>query len=298
MRLLVTGASGLVGARLALAQATSWDVLGTYLSHREYVPSTLPAVSVDLRDAAAVASLFAEARPDAVVHAAAMTNVQGCQLAPADAEACNREGTRHVAQCARRLDVPLVYLSTDLVFDGARDWYADTEQPRPSCVYGATKYAGERAAQEEHPDACILRVALTYGWSAHVRQGFTETLIAALRRGEQVKAFIDEYRTPILVDDLCATVSIALSAGLRGTYHAAGPRRLSRYDLAVEAAKAFALPTEGILPTVRGPVHASRPRDCSMIQSPVLRERGAVHRDPTEGMRHMASNERAHRNGS
>ncbi|MFL7809125.1 MAG: NAD(P)-dependent oxidoreductase, partial [Anaerolineae bacterium] len=253
MRLLVTGASGLLGARLALAQAKTWDVTGTYHTQHDLVPREIAAVPLELRDATAVASLFERTRPDAVVHAAAMANVQSCQAAPRDAEACNRDGARHVAQHARRRQVPLVYLSTDLVFDGRRGWYSDSEVPSPSCTYGLTKHAGEQMVQSEHPDACILRIALTYGWSANARRSYLAWLIAALRRGEQVTLFVDEFRTPVLIDDLCRTVDTAISANLRGICHVAGPRRLSRYDLAVEAARAFRLPTDGIIPATRGP---------------------------------------------
>lgn len=291
MRLLITGASGRVGARLCLAHVSAWDVVGTYLSRRHGVPAPASAVSVDLRDATAVQSLFAEARPDAVVHAAAMSNVRHCEMAPSAAEACNREAARNVARCARRLDVPLVYLSTDLVFDGVRGWYSDGDSPNPTCVYGVTKYDGERVVQAEHPGSCILRVSLTYGWSVNAPQGFLELLIAALRRGESTTAFVDEYRTPVLVDDLCATVGLALSSGLTGIHHVAGPRRLSRYELAVEAAKAFGLATQGIVPQPRGAEDAFRPQDCSLVPSAALGVRGASHRDPSEGVRHMAASE-------
>jgi dTDP-4-dehydrorhamnose reductase len=176
-----------------------------------------------------------------------------------------------------------------LVFDGQRGAYAEGDVPSPVCVYGATKYAGERAALAEHPDACILRLALTYGTSANSQLCFLERMLRALRDGEQVRLFVDEYRTPILLDDLCATVERALAANLTGVFHVAGPRRVSRYELGSEAAKAFGLSLDGIVPASRTSVSPARPADCSMRSSSALTALGCKYRDPAEGLLHMAA---------
>jgi dTDP-4-dehydrorhamnose reductase len=291
MNLLVTGASGLLGARLCQDLAKDWSIIGTFLSRPDCVPKRVPAIPVDIRDAKAVTALFEQVRPDAILHTAAMASLHQCQECPADAEACNIEGTRLLAQCAKRLKVPMVYLSTDMVFDGHRGWYADVEIPSAISVYGATKYAGECAARQEYPDSCILRIPLTYGWSANGREGSIAMLIAALRRGEGVSLFTDEYRTPILIDDLCRSIGLVIAAGVNGIRHLAGPRRLSRYALGVEAAKAFGLAAEGIVPISLGTADSLRPKDCSLIESIGLRDLGCVHRDPTDGLHHMAANE-------
>jgi dTDP-4-dehydrorhamnose reductase len=287
MKLLVTGASGFLGARLCQALASMWQITGTFLTRPERVPPGIPAQVLDVRDAAAVAALFAQVRPDAVVHTAAMASLAACAERPDEADACNRDGTRHIARSAKH--VPMVYLSTDLVFDGGRGWYPEEEIPRPSCLYGRSKRAGEEAAQDENPDVCILRLALTYGFSANARRCFMETMLASLRQGEQVRLFADEYRTPLFVDDLCRTVGLVLAAGRKGVCHATGLRRLSRYELGLAAARAFGLPAELIVPVSQSTVDPTRPRDCSLLASTRLTALGCAHRDPAEALAHMAA---------
>jgi dTDP-4-dehydrorhamnose reductase len=289
VRLFITGASGFVGAKLCEVLAGTWHLTGTYRTGTGRVPRGIAAVPLEIRDAAAVEAALVQSRPDAIVHTAAVADLGRCEREPGAAAACNVEGTRHVAAYARRARVPLVYLSTDLVFDGQRGAYAEGDVPSPVCVYGATKYAGERAALTEHPDACILRLALTYGKSANSQHCFLERMLHALRNGEQVRLFVDEYRTPILLDDLCATVERALAANLTGVFHVAGPRRVSRYELGSEAAEAFGLPSDGIVPASRTGESPARPADCSMRSSSVLAALGCKLRDPAEGLLYMAA---------
>ncbi len=149
MRVLVTGASGLLGGRLALLLSRSHEVVGSH--HRAAVYPGLPAVAMDLLSAASVAGALAEMRPDAVVHAAALADPDLCEREPARAAALNVEATRNLASACRRAGVRLVGLSTDLVFGEGRPPWDEAAPTRPLLAYGLSKREGELALLAEHP---------------------------------------------------------------------------------------------------------------------------------------------------
>lgn len=211
MMLLVTGASGFIGARLCQAWCgRGAQVVGTYLSAPTSVPTGVEQVELDVRDTVAVANVMRRCRPDVVIHSAGLASLQACEEHPHDADACNREGSANVAAAAREVGARTIYISTDLVFDGGRGWYRDTEVPRPICCYGIAKHEGEKAILAQCPNACILRLSWVYGTSINGRMSATEILVHALRRGSRVELFTDEYRTPLLVDDVVAVVEVVI----------------------------------------------------------------------------------------
>ncbi|MRR52014.1 MAG: NAD(P)-dependent oxidoreductase, partial [Rhodocyclaceae bacterium] len=139
MRILVTGARGMLGTDLCAELGKRHDVTGFDLAE------------ADLTAPASVAALAAQ-RPQAVIHCAAMADVDGCERDPDAAYAVNALGTRHVALACQRLDVPLLYVSTDFVFDGAqREPYVEWDRPNPLGHYGRSKLAGETCVRELLP---------------------------------------------------------------------------------------------------------------------------------------------------
>jgi dTDP-4-dehydrorhamnose reductase len=176
-----------------------------------------------------------------------------------------------------------VYVSTDLVFDGERAPYAETDEPNPLSVYGRTKLAGERA-----PASTVVRLALTYGPrpSVDARPSFVERVIERAFRGERVSLYFDEFRTPIYVEDAARALALLVEdPKLPAIVHLGGPERVSRFEMGSKALAEFGLPSDLAEPRSRlENAGAPRPRDVSLTSSHVFPARGLA--EGLAAMRH------------
>lgn len=287
-KILLTGGSGYLGARLCETLRDRWRVTATFGRCPERIPAGVTSRPLDVRDQEAVHRTLASERPDVVIHAAAMASLQRCEESPDVAHDCNARGTANVAAAARAVGASLVYVSTDLVFGGTRGWYEQNEEPDPCCVYGLSKLLGERAVRESSADWCILRASLLYGWTRNGRRCFLEEMLESLRAGRTVSLFLDEHRTPTAAEDFCRAVELSIARGIRGVHHVAGPERISRHAFGVLAAEAFALPVEMITATKSRDVAPQRPADCSMVASRTLLDSGWQPAAPLDALTAMA----------
>ncbi len=240
MRILVTGASGFLGASLARqAVRRGWDVLGTHHSR----PRSLPGFStrpLDLEDTPGLKALVRDFRPQCVAHAAAVSKPDDCARDP---ERCRRvqvEATRLLAREAAALKARFLYTSSDLVYDGSREWVDETGPARPLGAYGRSKLEAEEAVLGTPGlDACVLRISLIFGWSAGGARCFVEDWIESLRQGRPFSAFADQYRCPLWVEDAAASLLDLAVSPATGIFHLAGPERLSRLEFARMLCRVF-----------------------------------------------------------
>jgi dTDP-4-dehydrorhamnose reductase len=270
-RLLVTGASGLLGGRLAELLARSHDVIA--MRHEAPVPSGLGVVDGDLLDGPALDRAFDVARPDAVLHSAAIADPDRCDREPELARRINVDASAEVARRCGRRGLRLVALSTDLVFDGEHAMSSEETTPRPILYYGHTKLDAESAVLAASPEAVILRVALVIGRGYGPRKTATEAVTATLAAGARPRLFHDQYRTPIDPDSVADAVTRVFARSVSGRFHVGGVERISRYDLGQRVARVLGLPehlerTDGASQTVR------RPADASLDSSRARRELG------------------------
>lgn len=221
-RWFVTGAGG------QLATAFSRLLEGeVFLSHESVL---------DIRDAAAVRTAVRTFAPDCVLHCAACTNVDGAEADPDTAEAVNVLGTRNIVQAVRGTHAPVVYFSTDYVFDGAKGSpYVESDATRPINVYGRTKLAGE-AEVLGWVRGLVVRTSWLFSETGH---NFVKTILAAARErvgsGEPLRVVADQVGTPTYTGHLAAAVDEALQGGLGpGLYHLAGSGYCSWCELARE----------------------------------------------------------------
>ncbi|MBI4577594.1 MAG: SDR family oxidoreductase [Planctomycetes bacterium] len=229
--LLVTGASGLLGWNVACR--ASGRAVGTY-RRRAVEGAPFRMAPLDLADETAVEALCSTLRPRAVIHCAAISDPVRCEAEPEEATEANLRGTARVARAAARAGARLVAISTDLVFDGERGRYRETDPAHPISHYGWTKLRGEEEALAACPDAAVLRVSLLCGSSRTGLESTSERLLAALAAGQTPTLYEDEFRTPTPVGPLAAAVlefAWGRAASARGVYHLAGPERLSRHAL-------------------------------------------------------------------
>ena len=237
--LLITGSTGLT-ARKVLEQAA--DRYNVVLLGRTPPPGSVSRhryLEADLTDAASVQRAVAEARPQAIIHTAAMTDVDRCEREPELAWAVNVDGTGHVAEAARTAGAHLVFVSTDYVFSGEAGPYSETDATDPRSVYGKSKLAAEQVVQERCPDAAIARTSTLYGNAPGARRNFVGWLLDQLQGGAELTVVTDQVSSPTLADNL-AEMLLALSAArASGVYHTVGGEWLSRYELAYAVADCF-----------------------------------------------------------
>ncbi len=195
---------------------------------RGWVAVGLGRRMLDLADAGAVAARFREERPDAVIHCAAMSRTGDCQRDPGAARVSNVEVTRGLAGLFE--GKPMVFLSTDLVFDGEGAPYGEGARTNPLMVYGETKVEAERVVLED-PGHLVVRTSINHGRSPTGDRGFNEEMERAWATGRRLDLFVDEYRCPIGAEVTARALWRLLEVGATGIVHVAGAQRLSRWEI-------------------------------------------------------------------
>lgn len=291
MRVLLTGASGLFGANALLQYADRFDLIAAV--HRHQIIGTLgPAsLALDITQPAAVLEAFRRARPDVVLHAAAMTNVDACEERPAQAEQLNVRGAESVARAAHAVGAWLIALSTDYVFDGARGRYTEEDRPNPLGVYARTKWLGEQAVAAHCPRATVVRTTL-YGWNAQPKQSFAERALEGVSGGQSgggVTAFTDMFWSPILANDLADALVALIKQPTPGIFHVAGRERVSRYEFARAVAVTFGQDPDAVRPgrLAEAQLKAPRPADGSLAVAKFERTFGATLPTTRQGLDRM-----------
>ncbi len=245
MRVLVTGASGLLGLNLALEAAREHTVFGVVNSH-PLRTETFTVIEADLLAPGAVEQMLAQTQPDWIIHCAALAIIDACERAPELARRLNRDLPERLALAARG-GARLLHVSTDAVFDGQRGEYSETDTPNPLSVYARTKLAGEQAVAAANPEAIIARVNL-FGWSLVGGRSLSEFFYNNLSAGLPVQGFTDIYFCPLLANHLAGLLLRMLAADLHGLYHAVSAACLTKYDFGIALADRFGLDAGLIAP--------------------------------------------------
>ena len=279
MKVMVTGGSGLLGSVLVRTLTSKGhDVVATYNAHEPRDKMGAKWVRLDVSRGYLLEDLVWKERPHAIVHCAAYTDVDGCEVDKAKAWAVNVEATRSVVRAARAVNAYLVYVSTDYVFDGERGMYTERDTPNPVNYYGLTKLIGEEIARSSDVLYTIVRPSAIYGLGGS-KKSFAEFVAKKLIRGEEVRALTDQYVSPTYNVFLAESISKILDAKVLGTLHVAG-ERMSRYEFALRIAEALgvskSLVKEAKMSEMEGWI-ARRPRDSSLDSSKARELLGVFH---------------------
>ena len=185
---------------------------------------------MDLADTERVRVAFRRAALTVVIHAGAVAAVAECRRNPERAYQVNTQGTALLADLSREAGARLLFLSTDLVFDGEKGWYCEDDLPAPLSVYGQTKAAAEQAVLAV-PHGLVLRVSLLFGPGIVERPYFFDEQVAALREGRRLTLFNDEWRTPLSLASAARALRMLVHSDFAGILHLGGPERMSRLEM-------------------------------------------------------------------
>ena len=239
MKILVTGASGLLGLNLSLMGMEAHTIVGVDRSKLAGTPFEL--IKADLLDPEVEHQLLDTVKPDAVIHTAALANLEACEEQPETARLLNAELPGELADACARRGIRMMHISTDAVFDGTKDGvYTEEDTPNPQGVYASTKLEGERNVLSANPNAVVVRVNF-FGWSLSGTRSLPEFFINNLSAGKQAQGFTDVFFCPLFVGDLGEMLLKVLKRELSGIYHVVGSESLSKYDFGVAIARRFGL---------------------------------------------------------
>jgi len=281
-KVLITGASGLLGSELMIQLKGLYRALGVNSS------------SFDICDYEAMLDFFKRMQPEVVLHAAAMVDVDGCEKDPKRANEINVAGTENVARACREIGARLIYYSTDYVFDGTKGMpYSEEDQTNPINVYGRTKLMGEHKALDLLDNACVMRISWLYGAA---RDNFVTKVLRESReryraslKGEKIeplKIVSDQFSSPTWTLDIADQTGKIIEGKITGIVHAVSENYCSRFSLAeyIFEEISWDLPIEPVKATNYG-FKAPRPLNTPLENKRLNEMNASVMRDYREAIR-------------
>lgn len=270
-KLFITGISGLLGSvwakHISSSSPSKYYVGG--LVHENSSPLDQSQLYFgNLMDPTRITEILEEFRPEIVIHAAASTDIEWCEVHPREAQKLHGEATAHLAREAARLNAKFVYISTDFVFDGEKGDYREQDSPHPLNVYGATKWAGEKKTLEHVPQALVIRTNF-FGRNER-KKSFPDFIIESIRAGRVVWLPEDQSYNALDVHDLIEAIEMLLQQGAKGLFHLGSCRPVTRFEFAQAVCQEFNLPTTLLKKTTLAELQnqfqwkAQRPKNTSL----------------------------------
>lgn len=244
MRILITGSNGLLGQKLVELISSQQ---GNYLiatAKSKLIPPLREGEfhHLDIINATEVNDVISATQPDVVIHAAAMTQVDQCEIEKDKCWQANVVAVEHVVKACEKNNVHLVHLSTDFIFDGTHGPLDENEKPNPLSYYGESKLAGEVVVKKSTTSWTIIRTVLVYGVTKDMsRSNIVLWVKKSLEEGKSINVVNDQWRTPTLAEDLAQGCFLAAKKKARGIYNVSGYEMMTPYDIAIATADFFKL---------------------------------------------------------
>jgi len=270
MKIIVTGSNGFVAGSVLAQAPDSWEIHGIARTEGNTPEPGVTYHFFDLLDHEKLRSLLYEIIPDAVIHTAALANIDFCETNQQLAEDVNVAVTAVLADACQKIGAKLVFCSTDTVFEGEKGNYSETDKPQGVNFYADTKIKAERIVITASQKNAVARLSLVMGLPVIGKgNSFLGDMIQKLRNGEQMNFPQNEIRTPVDVITLGAALLELAQNEFTGIIHLAGSTRINRYEMALQIASELNLPTGGIIPANSNSItgRAPRPNDASMDNS-------------------------------
>ncbi len=294
MRILVTGANGLLGQKLTLLLSNDpqIDVIATARVKLNYSLSRGQFAPLDVTQKEQTIATIATLKPDVVIHTAAMTQVDQCET---DKELCwlnNVNAVEFVVSGCEKAGTHLIHISTDFIFDGTYGPLDENATPNPVSYYGESKLAGEQAVQSSKLKWAILRTVLVYGVTKDMnRTNIVLWVKKSLEEGKSINVVNDQWRTPTLAEDLAMGCMLAAKKKATGIFNISGDQMMTPYDIAIATANYFKLDSSLIKETDSSKFKqpARRPPKTGFIIEKAKRELGYKPHSFEEGLKVLRS---------
>jgi dTDP-4-dehydrorhamnose reductase len=287
---LITGGTGLLGKGMEETAPAGWKILGVHQRPYAVEDSRAKHLVLDIRDKIAVDRLFKRQKFDVVVHAAGIASVDYVEKHYAESLESNLVGTLNITSACRRADIPLIYVSTNAVFDGRKPPYREDDPVNPVNKYGRIKVECERLVRETLKHYTIMRPILMYGWNHAVTRPNPATWIyEKLMRGEAIDMVDDVTENPLYNID-CGRLLWAIAAKRpAGVIHAAGADAVNRWQFARKVAEVFGLDASLIrrVSSKHFPDIAARPPNTTLVTKRMEHELGVKPLHLEDGLRAM-----------
>ncbi len=258
-KLLVTGSSGFFGYNLCGYAQQTWQVYGTYYNHK-LNSDKINYVKVDVTNIDELQTIFEQIKPDAVIHLAAASKPNYCQNNAEDSYKINVTASVNIAKLCSEINIPCVFTSTDLVFDGLNPPYKESDPVSPISYYGEQKVKAEQEMLAIYPKIVICRMPLMFGIPSPYAASFIEFFLKTFRERKKLSLFTDEYRTPVSGLTAAKGLLLALEKCEGEIINLGGKERISRYEFGHLMAEVFNFSQELITPCLQKDVVMAAPR--------------------------------------
>jgi dTDP-4-dehydrorhamnose reductase len=276
MKILITGANGMLGEKCVRLLAKQYSILATDLADNLIYDCVVSYRKMDITDPYEVKAIVSDFMPETIINCAAYTSVDGAETSRELAWQVNATGPINLLAAIRPSNVPIIHISTDYIFDGVSGPYKENDPIKPINYYGQTKLAGERAILAADVPITVFRTNVLFGESTNQEASFVSWVVRKLSRRETINVVNDQFGNPTWVDGLAEVIEIAIDREIRGLFHYGGADYVNRLEFALLIAAVF-----GLDPTLIRPIStrslgqkAPRPYRAGLVCDKIINEFG------------------------
>lgn len=279
-KVLITGSNGLLGQKLIyqLIGYPDFKVFATSRGeNRTLIKKRYEYISLDITNEMEIQKIFEYVQPDIVINAAAMTNVDACEVDKEECWKLNVDAVQYLVSACEKHSVHLIHISTDFIFDGISGPYSEESEPNPLSYYGKSKLAAEKIVKKSSLKWSIVRTVLVYGVVDNMsRSNIVLWAKSSLESGKELTVVDDQYRTPTLAEDLAYGCILIAKSGAKGIYNITGEEYMCIIDLVKKVARYYQLDESLVKPISSSSLNqkAARPPKTNLLLDKAKRELG------------------------
>ncbi len=262
-KLLLTGSNGFLGNHIFNILQNKFNIIGIYNASKNQAINE--NYKVDITNKTQLNNVVQQTQPNIIIHTAALSSIAQCEKNEENAYAVNVTASVQLATLAKQHNTQFVFCSTDLVFDGTKGNYTETDTPNPINIYAEQKYLAEQKIIEANSNAIIARLPLMISINNTDHTGVIAEMQNNNELSKAMHLFTNEYRTPALVEDVVSAINILIQKNVKGIYHIAGNQKLNRLQIAQYIKDKYNLQKVQLIATTHQQQNiTNRPQDVSL----------------------------------
>ncbi len=277
IKVLITGSNGLLGQKLVnLFTLNNYEVIATSKGkNRNLVIEGFEYINANITNFNKINSIIKKIKPNFIIHTAAMTNVDQCELRKRECKEVNAKAVKNIVKACEEFNIHLVHISSDFIFKGKKGYYQENDKSNPVNHYGEMKLKSEQYLLKSSINYTILRTIILYGYTPNTNKNNLILWIKkSLEKNKPISVVTDQLRMPTYVDDLANACLQAVKKKAKGIYHISSNELMSIYEIALSVAKAFDLDSKLIHPILTEKLNqkAKRPKKTGFILNKAIND--------------------------